>query len=121
MYFFAGQGEEATPAYCMPGQAAHRFGNDEGAPLVRRNGHAEKDAVLCIDISVSRHLLACAMDFAFTKLRSETKKNAGSSSLPAFKVSIGNPIERRREFGLGYFIATSCSRRVFRWFSCMLT
>ena len=25
-----------------------------------------------------------------------SKKNAGSSSLPAFKVSIGNPIERRR-------------------------
>ena len=31
------------------------YGNDEGAPLVRRNRHAEKDAVSCIDISGSGH------------------------------------------------------------------
>ena len=31
------------------------YGNDEGAPLVRRNRHAEKDAISCIDISGSGH------------------------------------------------------------------
>jgi hypothetical protein len=31
------------------------YGNDEGAPLVRRNCHAEMDAVSCIDISGSGH------------------------------------------------------------------
>ncbi len=47
MDFFAGLG--ARRRHSMV------YGNDEGAPLVRRNRHAEKDTVLRDDSCVTRH------------------------------------------------------------------